>query len=82
MGWRVKVADLELDEDEVTVAQAADIARLAGGGWETLDPLLSPGAAAAIVTVMLMSAGSPEVEAMVEVNAMRALDLLAAIVKG
>jgi hypothetical protein len=52
------------------------VARLAGGGWEMLDPLRSPAAAAAIAMVMLMSSGVPEVEAVVKVNAMPALDLL------
>lgn len=79
-GWVVRVGEWELHERELTVAQAVDISRLAGGGWETLDPTHSPAAAAAIVTALLVAHGAEPDEAAMKVNVMPALDLLACVV--
>lgn len=82
MSWLVKVGDILLAEDDLTVAQAVDISQLAGGGWETLNPLHSPAAAAAVVTCALVVGGAELDKAVAEVQAMPAADLLACVVRG
>lgn len=76
MGWRVKVGDVEWSEEQVTVADAADICQLAGGGWEMLNPLTGPAAAAAIVTLLRARHGEDVAIVAKEVQAMPAGDLL------
>lgn len=82
MSWVVRVGELSLAEEDVTVAQAVDISRLAGGGWETLNPLHGPSAAAAIVTCVLVAGGAGLDEAVAVVQAMPAAELLACVVRG
>lgn len=81
-GWMVQIGELSLSEREMTVAQAVDITRLAGGGWEMLDPLHSPAATAAVVTALLVAHGMDPDEAAAKVNVMPALELLACVVRG
>lgn len=81
-GWLVRVGELSLCERDVTVEQAADICRLAGGGWEMLDPMHSPAAAAAIVTCILVADGAKPELALARVNGMLATELLACVVRG
>lgn len=81
-GWLVRVGDLELYERDLTVAQAIDISRLAGGGWETLKPLHGPAATAAIVVCVLVSGGADPDAARTQVQSMPAAELLACVVRG
>lgn len=82
MGWQVKVGDLEWSEEEVTVNDAVDICQMAGGGWEMLNPLTGPTAAAAIVTRLLALHGTDITVAAKEVAAMPAGDLLGCFIGG
>lgn len=82
-GWEVRVGDLTLDESELTVEQAIAISRLAGGGWETLNPLHSPAACAAIVVAVLVTKGGHSDEsAAAAVDSMSAAGLLACVIRG
>lgn len=82
-GWQVTVGELVWNESEVTVDEAVDIARLAGGAWEVLDPMRSIPGAAAIVTVLLAKRGGLGLKAATAfVNALPYVDLFACITKG
>lgn len=80
-GWIVAYSGLVLCESDLTVEQAIAISRLVGGGWETVNPLHSPAACAAVVVTLLVRSGRDEAEAAREVDAMKASDLLDCVIQ-
>lgn len=81
-GWVVVHDGHMLCESDLTVEQAIAVSRLAGGGWETVNPLHSPAACAAVVVTLLVTkAGRDEKETAREVDAMKASDLLGCVIQ-
>lgn len=73
------IGDLSLIESELSAADAVDICRLAGAGWD-VHPLHSPEIAVAVAVCLLSTRGGHSVDDAVEVvKAMPAADLLACI---
>jgi hypothetical protein len=50
--WTVRIGDQVVAEKSITGGEAVDMARIAGRGWASLDPLDSPLSLCAIVAVL------------------------------
>lgn len=80
--WAITYEGHTWTSESITVAEALDIALLAGGGWAALDPYGHPASLAAIVSVLRATRlGEAAEEAMLAVRAMPAAELMGCLVE-
>lgn len=78
--WTVRIGDQVVTEKSITAGEAVDMARIAGRGWASLDPLDSPLSLCAIVSVLRATRlGDDLDEAIAAVADIPAAELLALV---
>lgn len=78
--WRITWKEHTWVDDDVTVADACEIAQLCGDGWRSLDPLSSPVHLTMVVAVLAArDMKRPIGDVLVELQSMKVADLAAMI---
>lgn len=81
MTWRIEFEGHTWKDEDITAGEAIDVALLAGGGYQALDPYAHPAALVAIVAVLLASrTGEPMEAALARVRALPLDRLLSSLV--